>query len=244
MIRNAEAIVLKSFDFRETSRIVTFLTREHGKIKGILKGIRKDYKKFGSSVDRFSINDIVYYWHRTSEIHLVGQCDLKAYYFPIRKDLKRTLAASYMLELVDAIMPLEEENAHVYRLVLDYLQSLEAFPDVSKLVHIFQIKMLLLSGFQPHLDSCLLCGKTIKTRARFSVSSGGLICLTCPISEETVSIISQGAVATLLYIERNDWPKCLRLGLGEGIKKELKFILNNFLVFHLERRLKSEKFLS
>lgn len=61
MIVQAQGIVLKTFDFRETSRIATFFTKEYGKIKGVLKGIRKDMKKFGSSVDRFSVNHLVYY---------------------------------------------------------------------------------------------------------------------------------------------------------------------------------------
>ena len=79
MIVKTEAIVLKSFDFRETSRIVTFYSREYGKVKGLLKGIRKDPRKFGSSVDRFSVNDIVFYQYRNSDIHLVSQCDMKEY---------------------------------------------------------------------------------------------------------------------------------------------------------------------
>ena len=110
MIVKSEAIVLKSFDFRETSKIATFFTKEFGKVKGILKGIRKDHKKFGSSVDKFSVNDLVFYHHRNSDLHLVGQCDLRAFFFPVRQDLEKTLAASYMLELVEAIMPAEEEN--------------------------------------------------------------------------------------------------------------------------------------
>ncbi len=244
MIAKTQGIVLKSFDFRETSKIVTFFTQDHGKIKGILKGIRKDPKKFGSHADKFSVNDIVYYHHRNSEIHLIGQCDLRAFYFPVRQNLKKTLAAAYMLELVDALMPLEEPNKDVYRLMIDYLQSLETAIDISKLVHIFQIKILLLSGFQPHLDSCLKCLKKVKGKARFSLPMGGLICLDCPVNETSVHAISPGTVASVLHIERNDWPGALRLGLSEAGRKELKFILNNFLVFHLERQLKSARFLT
>ena len=244
MIVKTDGIVLKSFDFRETSKIVTFFTKEHGKLKGILKGIRKDHKKFGSNVDKFSVNTIVYYHHRNSDLHLVGQCDLSAFFFPIRQDLKKTLAASYMLELVDAIMPAEEENEAVYQLMLDYLKSLETAQDINKIVHVFQIKILLLSGFRPHLDSCVKCQKQIKTRARFSVPFGGLVCGECPTNEATVSLISPGTVASILHVEKNDWAGSVRLGLSAPIKKELKFILNNFLVYHLERKLKSEKYLS
>ena len=61
MIVHTKGIVLKTFDFRETSRIATFFTKSHGKVKGIVKGIRKNPRKFGSYIDNFSVNDIVFY---------------------------------------------------------------------------------------------------------------------------------------------------------------------------------------
>src|SRR3989338_2370005 len=66
MILKTEAIVLKSFAFRETSRIATFFTKDYGKVKGVLKGIRSNPRKFGSYLDKFSVNDIVYYQYRRS----------------------------------------------------------------------------------------------------------------------------------------------------------------------------------
>ena len=243
MILKTRGIVLKTFDFRETSRIATFFTQSYGKVKGVLKGIRKDSRKFGSSVDQFSENDIVYDQYRNSDLHLISQCDLRNFFPPIRRDIKKILAASYVLELVDAIMPSEEPNGNVYALMLDYLSSLEAIEDVSKLVHIFQIKILLLSGFRPHLDSCLVCKKDVSGQAKFSSQLGGLVCLRCRLDEPHVTLVSRGAVASLLHIERSDWQVSLRLGISEPIKKELKFLLNDFLVFHLDRQLKTAKYL-
>jgi DNA repair protein RecO (recombination protein O) len=242
MIISTEAIVLNSLDFRETSKIVTFFTKDHGKVKGILKGIRKDPKKFGSTADKFSINDIVYYWHRNSEIHLVSQCDVKAFFPGVRDDLKKTMAAGYMLELINVVMPLEEKNEDVYGLITNFLQSLQETRNVNKLVHILQIKTLLFSGFQPHLDSCLKCEEKIQGRARFSLASGGLYCRSCQPKDAVFTDISQGAVASILHIEKGSWDQCLRLSLVESIQKELKYILNNFLVFHLEKNLLSAKY--
>jgi len=242
MILKTEAIVLKTFDFRETSKIAVFFSRDYGKVKGVMKGIRKDSRKFGSSVDKFSVNDIVYYSHRNSDLHLISQCDLKEFFFPVRKDIKRSLAAQYILDLVDAMMPVEQQNQEVYQLMLDSLKSLEDIVDVNKLVHIFQIKILNYSGFKPHLDSCLICDKKILSKVRFSARLGGLICSQCQDNDASASSISPGTVASLLHIERNPWQGCLRLGLTAPVQKELKYILNNFLVFHLERQLKTARF--
>src|ERR1019366_9989916 len=135
MIVKTEGIVLKSFDFRETSRIAAFFTRDFGKVKGVLKGIRKDPKKFGSSIAQFSLNDIVYYQYRNSDLHLVSHCDMKDYYSGLRQDLERMTAASYASELIDTLMPAEEQSGQIYSLMRAFLHSLQSTEDVPKLVH-------------------------------------------------------------------------------------------------------------
>ena len=244
MILKTEAIVLKAIDFRETSRIATFYSKNYGKVKGVLKGIRKDPKKFGSHVDKFSVNDIVYYQYRNSDLHLISQCDLRQYFFPIRQDLKKALAVSYILELVDKIMPSEESNPDIYQLMIDFLTSLETITESSKLVHIFQIKILSLSGFKPYLDLCLQCEKKIKGKAKFSMQRGGLLCLQCPSHDPSLMLVSQGTIASILHVEGHPWTRCLRLGFSSTVQRELKYILNNFLIFHLGQKLKSAKFVA
>jgi DNA repair protein RecO (recombination protein O) len=244
MIVKTEGIVLKSFDFRETSRIATFFTRDFGKVKGILKGIRQDPKKFGSSIEKFSVNDIVYYQYRNSDLHLVSHCDMKDFYSGLRQDLERMTAASYASELIDTLMPAEEQNLEIYDLMQAFLRCLQSTPDVSKLVQTFQIKILSLSGFQPHLETCVSCRKDVIQRPCFSLRLGGLLCGLCQDSNSEATPISLGAVASILHIQKNKWDAALRLGMEPFIKKELKYVLNHFLVFHLERHLHSTKFLS
>ena len=244
MIVKTEGIVLKSFDFRETSRIATFLTKDFGKVKGVLKGIRKDPRKFSSSVEKFSLNEIIYYQYRNSDIHLISHCDMKDFYSGLRQDLERMTAASYAAELIDTLMPSEEENREIYKLTQAFLKSLQTTTDVGKLVQAFQIKILSLSGFQPHLETCVCCRKVVAEGPRFSLRLGGLLCPVCQDSGGEATPISLGAVASILHIQRNEWEHAIRLGLAPFVKKELKYILNHFLVFHLERHLRSTRFLS
>ena len=244
MIAKTEGIVLKSFDFRETSRIATFFTRDFGKVKGVLNGIRKDPRKFSSSVDRFSLNDIVYYQYRNSDIHLISHCDMKNYFSGLRQDLKRMTAASYVSELIDAVMPLEQQNHEIYVLMNQVLQDLQHAADISKVVHLFQIKILSMSGFKPHLESCVRCSIKIGDATRFNLRLGGLVCFKCQEIPGEAMAISKGAVASILHVQGSSWDMASRLGLSDPIKKELKYVLNHFLVFHLERHLRSTRFLS
>ena len=244
MIVKTEGIVLKSFDFRETSRIATFFTPDFGKVKGVLKGIRKDPKKFGSSIEKFSVNDIVYYQYRNSDIHLVSQCDMTDFFSGLRQDLERMTAASYASELIDTLMPSEEQNLEIYDLMQTFFKSLQSTTDTAKLVQIFQIKILSLSGFKPHLETCVRCTKLVSEAPSFSLRLGGLLCEVCKDFSGEATPISLGAVLTILHIQKNPWDAALRLGMAPTIKKELKYVLNHFLVFHLERHLRSTQFLS
>ena len=63
------------------------------------------------------------------------------------------------------------------------------------------------------------------------------------MADATLRLISRGAVATILHVERGKWGDALRLGMTASVKKELKFLLNNFLVYHLEKKLKAQRFL-
>ena len=244
MIVKTEGIVLKTFDFRETSRIATFFTRDFGKVKGVLKGIRKDHKKFGSSVEKFSLNEIVYYQYRNSDIHLVSHCDMKDFFSGLRRDLERMTAASYASELIDTLMPLEEQNLEIYNLIQLFLKCLQTTKDVNKLIQTFQIKILSLSGFKPHLEDCVRCSKNIADSPCFSLRLGGLLCRGCKDIAGEATPISLGAVASILHIQKNNWDDSLRLGMAPFVRKELMYVLNHFLVFHLERQLRSTRFLS
>src|SRR6185503_4559818 len=112
----------------------------------------------------------------------------------------------------------------IYQLIIDFLNSLEGEVDVNQLVHAFQIKTLLFSGFKPHLDTCLTCKKLVSGQARFSLKDGGLICLQCP-SKEEIHLISPGTVASIQFIEKNDWPNCMKLRMTDAVKTELKYVL-------------------
>jgi DNA repair protein RecO (recombination protein O) len=243
MILKAEGVVLRTFDFRETSKIAVFFTREFGKLKGLLKGIRKEPQKFASHLNLGSLNEVVFYRKRNSDLHLISHCDLRNDFLGLRRDLKRSLAVNYALELVDALMPAEDQNEEVFKLLLRCLQSLESAVDTSKIVQMFQIKMLSLSGFKPHFDSCLICDKKISASAYFSHRLGGLLCLHCRQRDSSSATVLKGTIASIRHIEEQSWERALRLGLNSSVRLELKELLQDFLVFHLEKHLKSLQYL-
>lgn len=240
-IHKTEAIVLNKKDFRETSIIANFYTRDFGKMSGILKGIKQEPAKFASTLEPFSYNDIIFYKKINSKLHLVTQCDIKDNFDSVRCSISKIGVGSLMMELIDAIMPQEDKNEDLFDLLLMSLGELKVNDNPEKIKIIFKIKMLSLSGFKPHFDSCVSCGLRVDSQVKFSFTLGGLLCLRCLPKDLKARSIFRGTVASVLHIQRNEFKSNLNLGLNPQIKKELDLILNSFLRFHIERDLKSEK---
>jgi DNA repair protein RecO (recombination protein O) len=240
-IDKTEAIILRRMDFRETSLIIDFYSRDFGKMSGLLKGIRKDPSKFASTVEVASHNDIIFYRKTNSSLHLVSACDLRDNHYNIRNSIIKAGMMSIMMELISAVMQPEDKNEEVFNLTLECLKELETTSVPEKIMTIFKIKMLSLSGFKPHFDSCVSCSDRIMGQSKFSLSLGGLLCEKCYFKDLSARSIFRGTIASILHIERNNFKINLNLGLNPQIKKELDIILNAFLNFHLEKELKSQK---
>ena len=243
-IDKACGLVLNKRDLRETSILVDFYTREFGKVSGILKGIRTEPEKFASNLELFSLNEIIFYRKTHSSLHLVSQADKIDNFTGIRQNVERISTASFMMELINSVMQAEDANADVFNLALASLKELETNYNPEKIATIFKIKMLNLSGFKPHFDSCVSCLDKIMGQSKFSLALGGLLCPRCMAKDPTSRSIFRGTIATVLHIERNSFAASLNLGMNPLIKKELDLILNSFLNFHLGRELKSQKLLN
>lgn len=240
-IVRSESIVLRRRDLRETSLLATFFTRDFGKITGELKGIRADAKKFASKVEIFSLNDIIFYQSSRSSVHLVSHCDEKDNFTALRHDIAKAAAAQLICELIDMLMPPEDANTAVYDWTLEALRHLSTLGHADKLMTVFKIKMLTLSGFKPYLDSCVCCDSKMPDQPRFSMSMGGLLCPRCAGKDPSARSIFRGTIATILHIEKNDLKNNMNLGMNPQIKKELELVLNGFLNFHLGRDLKAQR---
>lgn len=244
MICRDEAIVLKTRDFRETSKIAVFYCKKSGKLSGLFKGIRKDPRKFASNLEFLSLNEIIYYKKRFSELHLVSQCDLKRNFDYLHADLEKFTLASFAAELIDSIMPQEDAHPEIYDLFVNFLVSLQSAHTAKKLIYSFALKTLSFSGFQPHLESCVFCRSTIKNLAYFSNHFGGLLCPKCSFKDVQCESILPGTVATILFFQNSSWLDSLRLSILPNVQRQLSKVLFSFLNFHLEKKFKSLKILN
>jgi DNA repair protein RecO (recombination protein O) len=175
---------------------------------------------------------------------LITQADKLNNFSGIRQSVEKANTTGYMMELINSIMQPEDKNEEIFNLALASIKELETNYSPEKIATIFKIKILKLSGFKPHFDSCVSCRQKITTQSKFSLLLGGLLCPDCIQKDLASRSIFRGTIATILHIEKNSFLSSLNLGINPQIKKELDLILNSFLNFHLGRELKSQKVLN
>ena len=245
-IHTTDAIILREYDVRETSLLVTFFTRDFGKIKGLLKGVRGPKGPLGYQVQVFTLNKVVFYESKKADIHIVSQCDLTDFFEDIRRDIVKTGYAYYFVELVDALTEQNQASAEIFDLLLNSLNLLKTGASPKRVARILEIKLLALSGVMPRLDACVSCGGGIDSKngsLRFSYKFGGLLCKNCAAKDSTNRRILAGTVNFIGHIERVSYDKAENIKVSKDVGEELEEIMKRFLAYQLDTQLKSLEFL-
>jgi DNA repair protein RecO (recombination protein O) len=243
-IQKTEAIVLRRQDLRETSLILTFYTKDFGKIKGVMRGARGSRALCGGgALEVFSHDEVVFYERKSGDVHTVSQCELINFFDPVRKSLKRLAYADYIVELLDSVTATGDKNPAVFELLLGSLKFLAGEASAKRVARIFEIRLLGLSGLMPTLETCANCGGGVDGAARFSFRHGGLICRKCTGADRTAVPILPGTVKFIEHVRSLPFDKVERIKVSADIGRELEAILRKFLDYHIERRLKTVEFL-
>src|SRR3989338_6082582 len=174
------AFILKTQDYRDTSILGDFYTRDFGKIKGIVKGVRDARGRFGSTLEPFSLNEILFYRRRRGgDLHQVTQVDLVNLFPEVREDLERLSYASYFIQLVNELVEVEETNAKIFDLLSDSFKFLSSGASPKRTARIFELKLFEILGLMPEIDVCVTCQTENPDPAYFSVGLGGIHCRHC-----------------------------------------------------------------
>ena len=234
MLYRDQAIVLRTWKLGEADRILNLMTRGHGKVRAVAKGVRKTKSKFGGRLEPTAHVALQLYERR--ELDIVTQAESIDQFASFRDDVDRFAGASAMLEAVDQVSLEGERNTELYQLLLGGLRTL-AGPGGPLVVPGFFLKLLALEGFRPMIDRCVSCGTSVDEGAElvsFSADDGGALCRDCrrgvavtPEAFELLGLVLGGRLGEALA--RPVGPETYEVGeLATGA-----------LEHHLERRLRS-----
>ena len=202
-----EAVVLRSIRFSEADCVLHLYTLERGRVGAIAKGVRKTKSRFGARLEPFSHVELMLHEGR-GELFTVRGADLLRSHERGRIDGYRMAVGHIGLEAMLRLFVEQDANAPAFNALtrfLDLLDDVEAAlpaqPALDPLVLSFQLKLLWLSGYLPHLTSCAECGAE-GPLVGYSPQAGGAVCERCsadslPLSREGIAGI-EGLLGTPL----------------------------------------------
>jgi DNA repair protein RecO (recombination protein O) len=230
-----EAVVLRTHKLGEADRIITMLTRHHGRVRAVAKGVRKTSSRIGGRLEPFMLADVQLYEGRSLDV--VTQVEtLAPYAARIAGDYRRYTTGTAMLETAERLTDVEKEPAtQQFLLLVGGLRALsDGAHDPGLVMDAFLLRSLSIAGWAPSFLDCARCGAP-GPHSAFSLPAGGSVCPDCrPPGSAAPSAQTIELLAALLA---GDWELADASELRH--RREGSGLVAAFLQWHLERGLRS-----
>ena len=239
-----EGIVLRRYNYSETSLLVYFFTERLGKVKTLVKGAKKPKGRFFGRLELASILDLVIHQGARTDLHVLADVSLLDSLEPLRTDLAKFAHAMVILELVDAAFEVESPNATFYGDLSHGLHLLCNAPMDPWIALVIHLKMLHALGLLPADNFCQECGKPFDGSFYFSSQHGASLCRGC-LPKGTSAVLSQGwQIPYLAKVVSRSLDDCVRLPITEAQKRQFYGWARNMLDGVVHKKIRSYDFLS
>jgi DNA repair protein RecO (recombination protein O) len=193
-----DALVIRLADFSETSRVVTFFTRDFGRISALAKGGKRLKGPFDAALDLLSVCEIVFLRKSSPGLDILTEARLISRFRPQGRELVRFYGGYYVAELLSGLTAEVDPHPQLYQ---ESIQTLERLQEADPKITILRFELVTLReiGQLPAFDVCVGCGRTADSGGAwsFSVAQGGLLCPSCGKESTAYVRISAGTAAVL-----------------------------------------------
>jgi DNA repair protein RecO (recombination protein O) len=230
-----EAVVLRTHKLGEADRIITLLTRRHGRVRAVAKGVRRTTSRWGSRLEPFTHVDLQLAEGRSLDVITQAEI-LDPFHSRLGLDYERYTAGTVMLETAERLVTEEKQpTVQQFLLLVGGLRAMAAGEYGSgQVLDSYLLRSLAVAGYAPSFDHCVGCGDEGPHRF-FNPSAGGVMCSVCKLpgsatpAPETVRLL--GALLA------GDWA---RVHAAEPRHlREASSLVSAYLAWHLERGLRS-----
>src|SRR5438874_645410 len=221
-LKESEAIVLRTYPFRESDLLVTLFTRTEGKVRGVARAAKKSRRRFGGALEPLTYIKVAFEDRERQELARLDSCEVLESPLTTEVTYPRAVALGHVAELLDELLPDREANDAVFRLAVSVLAQLRT-PEFWLPITYFDLWMARLMGYLPELSECLGCGRALNgSRAYFHALADGLMCpehkrlASSEISGESRQLAAQMLRVPLSGVDGREQPK-----LGADLRKFL-----------------------
>lgn len=236
-IYKTEAIVLKSYDYGEADRILTLYTPQMGKVRTIVKGVRRIKSRKAGHLDLFTRTQLV--MARGKQLDVITQAETIESFPEMRTDLARVNQAHYVADLVENFTADRLTNYPVYALTVHTLRRLASCLSLGLGIRSFELQLLSLTGYRPQLHRCLNCDRDIEPQVNwFSCKMGGILCPDCTSADVSAPEITIPALKVLRNLQTNE-SALVQAGVADAVHREVEQRLQDYIIYRLEAKPRS-----
>ena len=240
--RETEAIILKTFPLGEADRLVSFLSRSAGRLRGVAAGARRLKNRFGSTLELLSHVEMTYTERETRELVRIQQCDLLESFHAAQSDYALSTALAIVSEVVELVLPEKEQSEATYRLILMTAREIERRKDWRLPLTYFTFWTVRLGGWLPRFDRCTGCGIPFGTKTAFHARwSPGLHCENCRRAGMSSMVPESRLLGERFASERLDQIEPASVSAKNA--SELREATLNWIEHHIERKLAARELL-
>jgi DNA repair protein RecO (recombination protein O) len=238
-----EAVVLRSIRLGEADRVLHLYTETQGRVGAVAKGARKTMSRFGARLEPLSHVELVLHRGR-GELQTVTSAQLVRSHSEAREDYYRFSVGMIGAEAMLRLFSEEEANERAFTALTRFLDLLDATPHAADrptldpLGLAFQLKLLWLAGYLPHVTACAECGAEQEPLVGYSPRAGGAVCARCAPATEALALAVDGiaGIEALLARPLADAPK---LGLSERMQRDALRVITASYEYHGGFRLRT-----
>ncbi|MDP6631393.1 MAG: DNA repair protein RecO [Kiritimatiellia bacterium] len=242
MITKTNAIVLRVAPYSRTSHVVTWLTESAGRVSTVVKGAVRPKSSFLGQYDLGYTCELLFYERARNGLHVAKECSPLEMRSGLRSDWQAFVAASYICDLVLGVaLPTHDGQESTYALLGEALDALcERRLEPAVLLNWFELRLLHVLGYAPHLERCVSCGADLaQQKAGFDAAHGGSFCLNClpqPVARQVVAV-GPDTQSVLRRWSSAPSPELLRnMVLNQKQLLALRAVTGTMLAYCLERR--------
>ncbi|MFX0559148.1 DNA repair protein RecO [Tepidibacillus infernus] len=239
MLVRTEGIVIRTVDYGETNKIITLYTRTHGKVSLMARGAKKTKSRFSSMSQVFSYGEYIFFLGK--EMGSLNQAEHIRMFPTFHTDIEKTAYAAYLIELIDKMTESNDPNPFLFQQLLAGLELIDEGKDEEVIARIFEMKILYISGYRPHLHSCAICGSE-EALSGFDIRHGGLVCSKHFDQYRTIAL-QPITIKLLQMFEMIDMKRIGQVNIKDSTKIQLSHVMKSFFDQYIGITLKSRQFL-
>jgi DNA repair protein RecO (recombination protein O) len=222
------AVVIGSLAMGESDRLVTFFSREYGKVRGVARAARRIRSRFGGALELLTLGQLVFFDSGRSDLVQVDHFDVLRPFDHVRNDLTRLGQAAWIVECAGRLTAERDPNVALYGLLVRALRSIETGVPPRRVAVAFGVRCADALGHRLRTDACVLCGRRSSVErgtVAIDVEAGGVVCETCAAAVGDAVRVAAATVITLRRLRTLSWEEATQAGLGP-VESELHALLD------------------